>query len=487
MRLWQAIWVPRSPNAETPDAGSFFIWAESARRYDSLKESTLSTENQISAHPFACSLEELNADLSALESFPDTEKEITLLLPSDSLGPLASPKLGVRDRFEREDEISLKKWTVPAIELSALPALALLTSIPKQLPQGLRIDDSFTFWIEVTKLALELLTRGSFIPGIKREAEGYFSHWYPVPITDEDHKRLIILSNEIPPVGRALIEHKDIEPHLLIESFLDTATDSLIRFFLKNYPMTEAADLKTPARRLLPMRWIEGLTKPLAPLQGPDYELISFEGQLRTWGAKFLSDQSNHPVKPCVRLTSPHPASESSHWRIEFLLQSELNPTLLLSAKELWSGNFGFLKHSSFSFQQLEECLLESLGKIYSHFTPLKHSLVETFPSEALLSSEEVYFFLKFVVERLTEQGISVLLPDWWGNDKVSVGLHLSVDAMAPDARTRSNQEKNVGLQQLLQFSWSIAIGDQSLSVEDFKALVHSNRLSFKLVVRGLS
>jgi len=172
LRLWQAAWNT---------SGNLFLWGES-REPAIAHLGTLSAKNiefsEYDAsesgprlHPFALPIESLVRDLKAMEIEASSVGTISLTLPTISDLPDRPPRYlqndgGVFDSSNARPNARLGTWEAPAISLDTLDAIAFLTSFPSELPEGLRLDDSVRFWREASKLLLDLLTRGRFLPGL---------------------------------------------------------------------------------------------------------------------------------------------------------------------------------------------------------------------------------------------------------------------------------------------------------------------------------
>lgn len=470
MRIWQATWNPRTPT-------EFLIWAE--------------TKNQNHAsdkHAFACSKESLLADLDSLGYEPDAVKSIQLYLPSSAKRPLTSKRLLQNDESDQiiDESPELKVWEVDALSLEPLTALSLLTSIPSELPDGLRLDDSFMFWIEATKLSLELLTRGRYLPGIIREQSHFRSHWFNVPTESEDYARFSTLVNSIPPICRALAGEgyqEVLEPNIFLESFVSTAMDSLIRHFLRNTSLTTEVELlkKTPRIQCY-ASWLASLSTLTDKVDANNYELANLEQALKKWGSEFFTSAKARDIIIAFRLHPPTGDSEqmTTAWAVEILFQAKEDSLELVSADSFWKGNLGFLKHTDYGIEELEELLLKRLAEAHMIWPELEQALEDAYPTHLILSTEDAYSFLRDTAKSLEERGFKVLLPNWWKNKKANAKLKLNVFS-EDQQNTRKADQGLLGLNQLLDFSWEVTLGSKTLSVEEFRELVAKQTPLIKL------
>ncbi len=472
MRLWQATW---------DNSGELLIWGECVSSEDSPLKSNLGR-----IHTYSCSNEQLLADLNLLEFEPDGSREIELLLPTDDSGVLTSPHLILPEERTQTGKIRLEPWKVPALYFKPLPALAFLTSLPPTLPPGLKFDESLRFWLEATKLVLELLTRGRFIPGISQEASGFAAHWQAIISETSDRERLKILADGMPPICRALCQldaSKDIEPGKLLESFISHTADSLVRSFLRSHELFSLDAIANRSARLQSIvYWLKGLTSADPVLTGPAIEYKTLRDKLDRWSQPLLPVERHTSLKVGFKLLPPNlkeiadvdAAQENALWTLKVVLQSAANPNKELEADDFWQGNLGFLKQSSMSVESLEDFLLQELGRASSIFPELQSALETVSPSEISLTTPQAYQFLRNLAAPLEEAGFTLILPDWWNTPTTKLGLHLTVSS--PEQGTSSSSRPSVlGLNQLVDFSWQIALGSNLLSAEEFELLVKKN------------
>ena len=466
MHLLEAAWDTK---------GRFLVWAECSNHLHNIIKSTKDNqENQ--EHPFACSQQELNKIFETLDFEPDSEDKVEILLPSNESHPLPSPSLVGFEELERTFNIQLSKWRVPVCVLEPVAALGFLTSLPKTLPQGISLDDSVLFWLEATKLNLDLLTRGRFLPGMHIHENNLVSHWHLVPTDENDHKRLALLAECMPPLCRALTSNsKNNEPNIILESFLSRTCDSLIRLFLRSHNLYLEIDLHsvTPKKRAA-LEWLKSLTKIDSLVGLPTQELSRLNQQLNQWSKKFLSSPTKHELRTIFRLNTPQTSTSSpekdKNWTLEFFIQSKGDSSLCIGAEDIWSGNLGFLEQSEYTQEEIEETLLKSLGHACALFPDLMQALKEENPIELKLSTDQAYEFLKKTSKLLEQADFGIELPGWWEKPTANVGLKLTIESEQFD-QTKQHKERLLGVQQLLDCSWEVTVGDRILNEEDFEKL----------------
>ncbi len=473
MRLWQSVWDV---------SGRLLVWAEDGTL--SGGEAASSDEGYLRRHPRCLSSEELTLALEELDITAGEPVTIKLQLPSRAEAPLRSPRLPSLSEpaaVEWLDEpAQLRVWSVDALALTPLDAVQFLISTPDE-GVALRFDDSANFWREVVKLSLELLTRGRFLPLCVREASGYSSTWQPLPESELDHHRLRVLASSMPPVCLAVVRDdvapNESDPKRLLESFIHHSADALIRLFLRRHPLVPQEPRRAIQPRTAgPMVWLRSLTAERGEIEGFEGDLRKLEVQLRTWSGRVLSQAESHEVRTAFRIVAPEIAEDegatarTQPWRVEFFVHSAHDPRHQLSAESIWRGEMGFLENSDYSPEELELQLLRDLGRASVVFEELDRALQELHPVAIELSLEEAYAFLRETSKRLEQLGFALFLPTWWAQPQQKLGLKLSVDS--GDIAGRA--QKGFGFlasQELLEFSWEVALGDRMLSLEQFQEL----------------
>jgi SNF2 family DNA or RNA helicase len=100
-----------------------------------------------------------------------------------------------------------------------------------------------------------------------------------------------------------------------------------------------------------------------------------------------------------------------------------------------------------------------------------------------VLSVEEVWSFLTEWSVRLAEAGIHVLLPAWWEE------IRKTKPRLKAKMKSSVGSAKNpmFGLNQIVEFDWKIAVGNEQLSEEEFKQVVSSKHRLIQLHGRWIA
>jgi SNF2 family DNA or RNA helicase len=420
------------------------------------------------------------------------DDELTLRLPSVAGGPLASPEI-VRPKPEDTPDASagrwpaLAAWRVPVLVFEPPAARALLPMLADPdpgdpgYPGDVAVGASIGYLTAVARLAEDLVARGRVLPTLTSEDGGYAARWRPV-LSAADARRARELAAAMPPVCRASAggDPAGTAPGPLVADMLEALADATVRTRLPG-PLLPARRGRAPAHIPLAERTVAALTTPdpvVAVTTAPEErEARELTAAFTAWLASAALPAG--PVRTCFRLIEPPaeaeaPAEES--WRVEFSLQSAEDPSLMLPARDVWTGEgSGWLAGGAHP----EEELLAGLGAAARLFPTLDGALREAAPAQLALDNSGALDFLRETGPLLSGAGFGVLLPDW--ARKARLGLKLT--AKSSTGSSASARPSQFGLQDLVSFRYDLAVGDEVLSESELAELA---RLKVPLVrIRG--
>src|SRR6185437_9213005 len=382
-----------------------------------------------------------------------------LLLPSLRSAPLDSPELiRITPRPAPQNPPALLPWTVPVVCIDAASALTALD----EPVVDVRYGASIAYLADLAAFARELVERGRVLPALARDECGTVALWRPV-VQGPDVVTLNSLVTAMPPVCRAAQGEHDA--HELATSALRGMLDAAVRAALP-----AGTDLLPPRRGRRPQRlpateaWLTALTAPNGRFEADADELDRLVESLRPWETVGVGKAG--PARATFRLTETGPDEPGREetgreetpagpgWRLEFLLQSMADPSLLVPAGQAWNDG-GSLRRW---LERPEELLLAELGRASRIYPELASGLHTARPSHLDLDAEGAYHFLSTAAPLLDEAGFGVLLPSWW--DRRSK-LGLAMSAYTPvDGVVK--KESKFGRDQLVEFRWELAVGDDT-------------------------
>ena len=168
----------------------------------------------------------------------------------------------------------------------------------------------------------------------------------------------------------------------------------------------------------------------------------------------------------------------SPTWRIDFALQAVDDPSLVVSADDVWSDG-PELTAIGRHVMHPDEHLLRGLGQAARLVPSLGKTLSSATPCAYTTDAAGILTFLREGAPLLEEAGFGVLAPPWWRSSRTRLGLRLK-------ARTSSKggtSTGTIGLDGLCDIRWEAVLGDDTLSLTELRQLA---RLKQPLVrVRG--
>ncbi|MEO3782776.1 SNF2-related protein [Actinocorallia sp. B10E7] len=403
---------------------------------------------------------------------------LELLLPGTGERPLPSGELGP-EPFDGTPVLS--PWKVPALVLEPFRAMELLRTAEERADVVPGTD--LRFLGVVAADAAALASAGRVLPALREEDGDLLACWRPVL----DPTRFARLAEAMPPACRAVVPGRPAA-EVLAEA-LDGLADTAVRGVVP-HPLLPPRTGKAPERVPLAERWLEALTGP-NPLvaREPGDDPAELRAELDAWHR--AARPAHGPLRLTFRLVEPRlpepepgetgfpqvpqaprvPLSEQP-WRVEFLLQGTDDPSLLVPAAQIWSGDV--------LLEGAEETLLAGLGRALRLFPELGRALDVATPAELALDTAGAFRFLRSAAPLLAAADFGVLLPSWAGRSRL--GLKLRTAEPEGDEQGAATGS-GFGLGDLVEFRWELAVGQESLQEDDLAELA---RLKAPLVrLRG--
>ncbi len=377
-------------------------------------------------HPFAVPGDALASLL--------TGGEVGLLavrLPSYASGPVESPELVRASTGSRRGALRWREWLVPVVWVDGMPA---------EPPPDCRVGASGKFLVDVLDLGRELVRRGRVLPSV--DGDGC-ARWRSA-LSGVDSLRYAALRAGAPPSFRA----DDGTGDLVLE-VLDRAVDREARRALAGTAV---------GGKGIVGRWLNALTGD-PRVEG---EVGALRAKLAAWRTTGLQES---PVRTCFRLSSPDQGgSAKDGWRVEFLLQAVDEPSVVVTAEQLWHKQDAVLRRW---VARPEDVLLGDLGRAGRLYPALDRALAARRPVELELDVEGAYDFLQHAAV-LSEAGFGVMLPSWWRQPH-RLGLRLSATSRGTAGQVA--KESELGLKVLVDYQWQLAVGDERLTEDELLSL----------------
>ena len=452
-----------------------FVWGETWRTSDAVAEACASQssaggrsggcfEQAQSVHPFNSTQEELLASLQShrLQLSEERWRTEVICLPSqtkDKILPLLSVNQTVK--------ATLHPWQVEGIWLNPLEAIAFLQALPLSSFQETEIGSDLRFWGQVYRWCLDLLARGKFLPGSDQLNGTVQGYWQPLLDSLVDQARLAKFIGQMPLACRAYGRSSDrfIDPQELLLHFLSRIIDTQLRQWVEA-PAPKASMVQ---------QWLQTLADDSTV--SADTEIQRINTALQNWTFPVqdylvtASDRSfGQNFRVCFSLVPPS-AGEVKwgyvDWKLKYSLQALDNSDLLIDASTIWQHPVQKLVVEEHTIDQPQEMLLKGLGLASRLYEPIKESLQENLPTQCTLNPIQVYEFIRASAWQLQDHGLGVIVPPGLASGAGEKRLGVKIDA-----QVKPKRGERLGLGSLLKYDLKLAVGEQTISQQDFERLL---------------
>jgi SNF2 family DNA or RNA helicase len=422
------------------------------------------------AHPFAATTGELIDAIKPWAPELDVDEvQVIASLPAIGGRPSASVKSTI-DLQAADVQPVLEQWRVPGLGLAPCDALNLLVRVPAQehADWSIAAGSDVAYWRAAARFVLELLAGGRFKPGLVKRDANTCAVWQPLLESTEDRDRYDKLAAAMPPSARAVsrdLNGLTLSSKALLGRFLHSTVDEFARG--SGYRRSAGRG----KHRDLGQALVAALSSENSALEAAG----DFIQQFRNWSQPPDSYRGGN-ARICFRLQPPpKPAGEgaslagggSETWALQYLLQAEDDPSLLVPARTVWRERGADLKFLNRKFEHPQERLLAGLGAAERVFTPIGESLRQARPELCSLTSDQAYSFIKEASVLLSSNGFGVLLPGI--GKKLTARLRVSPK---PRSKGHASAKSLLSMDRLVDFDWEVAIGGHALTRAEFEKLV---------------
>lgn len=405
----------------------------------------------------------------------------------------------------RNERKTLGGRTMEGLALTPGDAFNMLLSIDTGLyqSQGLVLGEEMEYWLTAAKFALELQLRGRIAPGTaevpsagrRRSASMHVvkAVWKP-QLIGEDEERFLQLAANIPPicigVPAALAGSEPASREeagaVVLYSFLCSIIDAEVRealreiegklsSYLRDYrrgrsPLTELwwNSLLTVSREIA----VQGAAEEVHEL-GQEVEIAGQTAFPYTEGENLPPENGN--IRLGLRLEPPLEDGDID-WRLSFWAGSREDEGMWLPAQSIWNSREKDMLVRGRIYASAQEQLLIAIGEAAELSTELAEGLSGPAPAGMTLPLEKLSSFMKESVPKLTKGNVTVQMPSKWSREgRRRVGLSLK---MMQEGTARAGVDHHLpvlGMEHLVSFEVSAAVGGQQLTREELTALAEAN------------
>lgn len=357
----------------------------------------------------------------------------------------------------------------------------LLEMQPRLAGAPLHPSPALRAWSAASRLVLELLVRGRFLPYLRTEAGCLSADWRLCAPEPHDLERIARLEEALPDVCRAVVPpgrsdkaYRPLPAGALLGLFMESAVSALAREFLEGAPMPVRQEAKRDERHRRDRfsaahHWLLGLTgsgardlPPGLPDAHPLFEAVE------AWAAPVSGTRGQGALRTGVRLYLPE---ETAHegWELELVLQTATEPVLTVPAQAVWETGGHDLVIDRQRYAGADQQLLADLTAAARLCPELEPLLSVPAPSRVPLESKAVGAFLQQSVPQLQAAGFPVLLPAGLIRGAVlRAKMHLKPSRAA---------ESRFGLSQLVDVDWELALGGVPFRYDELQGLAARKQL----------
>ncbi len=375
-------------------------------------------------------------------------------LPTRNGIPLPSGPL-ISDLPHEDGELSLTAWQITAIQLPVEEAVNFLGACggKKMLAPEILLGSDVQFFVKVLRFTASLTAHEQFLPGLHNQESDYQARWQPV-LTGRGEEKATLLARAMPHACRTLTLNAETEPEdapmAIISGMINTILDYLIRlsWIEKSPPGSRSSSAKKKPYASVHDQWIHAL---------------------RSWNADMSGDEQDLEFLDRQILRLEEPEDDSEQWYVRYLLNAVDDPSLYIEVADAWVPDKETKSIFSKYGANMQEYLLTSLGHVSSLDPVLESSLKQPRPGGARLDHSGAHLFLTETSWLLQQAGYSVELPAWWSTSGPKRRLSVRAKVSSP----KMQGSGVLSLEDLVEFDWQLAIGDEKLSLQEIETLTH--------------
>jgi SNF2 family DNA or RNA helicase len=195
--------------------------------------------------------------------------------------------------------------------------------------------------------------------------------------------------------------------------------------------------------------------------------------QWQAWRQKIIRTQSDSAFYLCFQLQAP--VTEAELWQLQFQIAPKHDPSLKLPLADYWAMTVAKKKALEKQFgKEFEQNLLLNLGYAARIYNPVWQGLETDRPVGLSLNLDQAFEFLKESAWVLEDAGYKVVVPAWWtpmGRRRAKMRLKGSGKSAAS---SKTQAKSYFGFEQLVEYQYELAIGDEIVSAKEWEQLVNA-------------
>ncbi|MCA6597710.1 MAG: DEAD/DEAH box helicase [Pseudanabaena sp. M046S1SP1A06QC] len=531
MKILHGTWIPDHSD-NFIQTGNFCIWIETtepksiAKRKSS--KSAKVVENGLPRHPASLAESELKPFLfNELAIKDELLQEINnpyisknspkekiifpkyFLLPTSENKPLPSLESARYLEIEIPENFALQYWQIDCYQVTtsvktdsykyvrAINIIKLLNDLHFITINNLaevQLGSDLLFWYHYTQALKQIILKDQYIPALKyREIEVKATKATKASAkskkaTSQAPKFEIYPAWEIvsEQYSEELEQYVEYMPFVCVAGFSEPNSQPLFsdrRTLLQHFSESVLHSIitHTPSTAQFDKQVFDSLLHKALdfsdnrfgdPMIAKDAALEEYQ-QWQAWRQKIIRTQSDSSFYLCFQLQAP--IKETEPWQLQFQVAPKQDPSLKLPLADYWKMTAAKKKTFEKQFgKNFEQNLLLNLGYAARIYKPIWEGLETDHPIGLSLNLDQAFEFLKESAWVLEDAGYKIVVPAWWtpaGRRKAKIKLKGS----GKSATSSKTQAKSYfGFDQLVEYQYELAIGDETISVKEWEQLVNA-------------
>ncbi|MEM1184085.1 MAG: DEAD/DEAH box helicase [Planctomycetota bacterium] len=475
--------------------GRVWLWGESGNAFTESGGAVGAGESTF-PHPFAAASDDLKAGLSALglELVDPITTRIEVALPSVDGRVFASSPLSHvlgREAYFGDSEVAAGRFEVPAIGLEPGRWAAFFERLADvDETGGVLLGPGVRYFELLTAVGLHLMSQQRFVPMLRQDGGGALTAaWSPWMNDEATAEKMSAVLRVMPGAARSGVDDLEHDAWAITESYLNALVDAECRRVLDEEDMFDTVEGRDAVADPQ-VAWMQGLLGPEGVVPSPPSQRTEVARRVRRWIGSLEDRGQSSDWRLLFRLNEPlnenledniDEPDDSLLWSVSFHLQSQERSDVVVDAADVWLMSADAATVEGLALETPQELMLGELGRSSRLYKPFEGVLNETEPIEINLPTKKAYEFLREVRPILVESGFGVEAPNWWESPTGRLGARLKIDADPLEQLVDSGPGSagsvgpQLGLTALVGYHWEIAIGDATLTLNEFEQLAQKN------------
>lgn len=377
-------------------------------------------------------------------------------LPTCDGTPVASHPL-IASPPPAKESVTLCSWEVEALTVTPLDVVQFLSYCRgrEMLQVGVLLGADIGIWTRTLEFSASLVSRELYLPNLVKRRHSYLAQWEPL-LSGDDSLYLQALREQMPGSGFALCTSlTEIPPAYRVNQAIASLVDALVR---------TSARAGVAKSESIHDAWLNALKSQDGAVKGSKSEMDQMMHHVSEWRRR-LSRLTSSPSRFGLRVLES--GESDKPWRIEFMVKDIAISPVAVGVKDSWST----------ASSDLQQFILMAMGQATAICPLLEGAASAHIPTGLDLTGPELLSFLAEYIPALRQVGFFVEVPSWWGGRSTKVRLALRAKVDSPSLPPL----RRMTLSSLLSVRWEIALGGETISVEELEQLAFFNSPLVKL------